>query len=179
MNSLTGTPTQACSRPVAPVATAVRRDSMLARQRGVGLIEVLVAVLILSIAFLGIAALQTMSLSTNNSAMARSMATISSYSILDAMRADVGSARSGGYDTTVTADDCPAAASSTLASGQIHQWCTQLGQSLGPSKSTSGKIECTANTPNTADCTITIGFDDSRAGVGGTSNQTVVTRAML
>lgn len=179
MNSLIDTRTQACSLPVAPVANAMRHGRMSARQLGVGLIEVLVAVLILSIAFLGIAALQTMSLSTNNSAMARSMATISSYSILDAMRADVGSARTGGYDTTVTADDCPAAASSTLASGQIHQWCTQLGQSLGPSKSTSGKIECTANTPDTADCTITIGFDDSRAGVGGKSNQTVVTRAML
>lgn len=174
------TPIHCAARVAANKHDAQRmRHRHIAVQYGVGLIEVMVAVLVLSIAFLGIAALQAMSLSTNNSAMARSMATISSYSIIDAMRADVGTARSGGYDTTVTADSCPAAASSTLVSGQIHQWCAQLGQNLGASKNTSGKIECSATTADTADCTVTISFDDSRAGVGGKSDQTVVTRAML
>ena len=56
------------------------------------MIEVLVAVLVLSIGFLGMAALQAMSLSTNNSAMARSLATINAYSILDSMRADITNA---------------------------------------------------------------------------------------
>nr|WP_108471642.1 type IV pilus modification protein PilV [Rhodanobacter thiooxydans] len=150
-------------------------------QSGVGLIEVLVAVLVLSVAFLGIAALQAMSLSTNNSAMARSMATIASYSILDAMRADIGSARNGDYNSTVTASACPAGTSGSLASAQIYQWCTsQLGnRSLGAVASTTGNIACTAVGTASADCTITITFDDSRAGVGGTSNQQVVTRAML
>jgi len=152
-----------------------------AAQSGVGLIEVLIAVLVLSIAFLGIAALQAMSLSTNNSAMARSMATIASYSILDAMRADIASARSGAYNTKVTANACPAGTSGTLASAQIYQWCTsQLGnKSLGAVASTKGEIACNAVGTASADCTITITFDDSRAGAGGTSNQQVVTRAML
>jgi type IV pilus assembly protein PilV len=152
-----------------------------AAQSGVGLIEVLIAVLVLSIAFLGIAALQAMSLSTNNSAMARSMATIASYSILDAMRADIASARSGAYNTTVTANACSAGTSGTLASAQIYQWCTsQLGnKSLGAVASTKGEIACSAVGTASADCTITITFDDSRAGLGGTSNQQVVTRAML
>ena len=74
--------------PRSPAALAARRIGRLHAQSGVGLIEVLVAVLVLSIGFLGIAALQAMSLSTNNSDMARSMATIASYSIMDAMRAD-------------------------------------------------------------------------------------------
>ena len=152
-----------------------------AAQSGVGLIEVLIAVLVLSIAFLGIAALQAMSLSTNNSAMARSMATIASYSILDAMRADIASARSGAYNTKVTANACPAGTSGTLASAQIYQWCTsQLGnKSLGAVASTKGEIACNAVGTASADCTITITFDDSRAGAGGTSNQQVVTKAML
>lgn len=146
-------------------------------QSGVGLIEVLVAVLVLSIAFLGIAALQAMSLSTNNSAMARSMATIASYSILDAMRVDTAAAKTGGYNTTVKANACPAAAGG-LVDAQLNQWCTQLGQSLGAATTTTGAIDCKA-IDATTDCTVTITFDDSRAGVGGSSIQKVVTRAML
>ncbi|TCI11436.1 type IV pilus modification protein PilV [Dyella soli] len=147
------------------------------QQAGVGLIEVLVAVLILSIAFLGIAALQAMSLSTNNSAMARSMATISSYSILDAMRADYANATTGAaYNTTtpLKANACPTGTAS-LAAAQLSQWCNQLGSNLGVAATTTGAINCSA----AGDCTITITFDDSRAGVGGSSTQTVVTRAML
>ena len=159
---------------------AMPRTAARPMQSGVGLIEVLIAVLVLSVAFLGIAALQAMSLSTNNSAMARSMATIASYSILDAMRADIASARSGAYNTTVVANACPAG-SGSLASAQLNQWCSsQLGnKSLGAVASTTGKISCSAVGTASADCTITITFADSRADAGGTSTQQVVTRAML
>src|SRR5690242_3246099 len=99
-------------------------------QKGVGLIEVMIAVLILSIGFLGIAALQAVSLSTNNSAMARSLATVDSYSILDIMRADFSNAAGGAYNGTVKASSCPAAGSS-LSSSQLNLWCAQLGKDLG------------------------------------------------
>jgi type IV pilus assembly protein PilV len=147
------------------------------RQRGVGLIEVLVAVLLLSIAFLGIAALQARSLSTNNSAMARSMATVASYSILDAMRADRAVAINGGYNTdaAMKASACPDAGPS-LASVQLHDWCMTLGQTLGAVESTTGRIDCRGTQ---GDCTVTIEFDDSRAGTGGVNNQSVVTKGML
>ncbi|HEV2681805.1 MAG TPA: type IV pilus modification protein PilV [Rhodanobacter sp.] len=152
------------------------RATPVSAQSGVGLIEVLVAVLVLSIAFLGIAALQAMSMSTNNSAMARSMATIDSYSILDAMRADLASATGGSYNTTtpVKASACPAAGS-TLATAQLNQWCTQLSHDLGAAATTTGGISCSGS----GECTITITFDDSRAGVGGGSNQQVITKAIL
>ena len=147
------------------------------QQRGVGLIEVLVAVLVLSIAFLGIAALQAMSLSTNNSAMARSMATMASYSILDAMRADLDAAKQGSYNTSapLKANACPAAGTSMLSTQQ-HDWCEMLSSTLGAAETTTGSINCVGTE---GDCTITIQFDDSRAGKGGERNQTVVTRAML
>ncbi|HET7300960.1 MAG TPA: type IV pilus modification protein PilV [Oleiagrimonas sp.] len=161
-------------------------------QGGVGLIEVLVAVLIVSIGFLGVAALQVMSLSTNNSAMARSMATVASYSILDALRADRTSALSGAYNTSTTttttnpdgstttsttatpvkAGSC-AAAGSTLASQQLNAWCSQLGHALGAANTTTGNISCTA----AGECTITITFDDSRSGGG--SAQQVITKAAI
>ena len=141
-------------------------------QGGVGLIEVLVAVLIVSIGFLGVAALQVMSLSTNNSAMARSMATVASYSILDAMRADRTAALGSKYNTTVTASSCPDAGS-TLASNQLHQWCLQLGHNLGAADNTMGKVDCSS----TGECTITITFDDSRSG--GSDALQVVTKAVI
>ena len=151
------------------------------RQAGVGLIEVLVAVLVLSVAFLGVAALQARSLATSNSAMARSLATIASYSILDAMRADVGSARAGSYNRTgssaLAASACPDA-TGAMADVQLGQWCAQLAQGLGAVDSTTGQVSCT-DAGNTADCTVTITFDDSRAGTGGSNVQTVATRAML
>lgn len=154
---------------------AARRTTR-ANQSGVGLIEVLVAVLVLSIGFLGIAALQAMSLSTNNSAMARSMATINSYSMFDAMRADPAVAKSGGYNASVTADACPDAGTS-LAGAQIHDWCAQLGTALGAEATTKGKIACEAG--GTGNCSVTITFNDSRAAVGGSATQTIVTKALL
>lgn len=152
---------------------------MAAGQSGVGLIEVLIAVLVLSIGFLGVAALQARSLSTNNSAMSRSMATVASYSILDAMRADLPNAVGGLYNGTVTANACPAAAG-TLASAQLNQWCNVSLAPLGVSASTTGQITCNAATgTTTAFCTIVIQFDDSRAALGGSATQQVVTQAML
>jgi type IV pilus assembly protein PilV len=154
------------------------RTAAMNRQAGASLIEVLVAVLVLSIGFLGIAALQALSMSTNNSAMARSMATIGSYSILDAMRADAANARAGVYNTKtpITPSPCSTPATpTTLSDAQLGQWCNQLGHFLGATASTKGAINCTT----TGDCTITITFDDSRSGAGGTNDQTITTRAML
>lgn len=147
-------------------------------QAGVGLIEVLIAVLVLSIGFLGIAALQARSLSMNNSSMARSVATIDSYSILDAMRADLTNAQNGAYDGTVTANACPTD-TTKLANAQLKQWCGQLAAGLGASASTTGTIKCTGTL---GDCTITVKFDDSKsksAAADTSGTQTVITRAML
>lgn len=143
------------------------------RQRGVGLIEVLIAVLILSIGLLGIALVQTRALSNNNSSMARSMAIVASYAILDAMRADRTSALGGAYNGTVAANACPQAG--TLAQQQLRSWCSQLGATLGAVSTTTGVVNCAAS----GDCTVTIQFDDSRVGAGGSSSQQVVTKGML
>lgn len=150
-------------------------------QAGVGLIEVLVAVLVLSIGFVGMAALQARSLSTNNSAYARSMATVASYSILDAMRADLANAVKGNYNKTVTGDACVSiSASNALATAQLIQWCSTDLAPLGANASTKGIINCTAAAgTSTANCSVTVQFDDSRAGLSGSASQQVVTQAML
>ncbi|WP_206370642.1 type IV pilus modification protein PilV [Solimonas marina] len=146
-------------------------------QRGIGLIEVLVAVLILSIGLLGIAMVQTRALANNNSAMGRSMATVASYSILDAMRADRDNAVTAGtYNGTITADDCPDEGS--FAETQLHKWCAELGQTLGIADTTKGTIACA----DTGICTVTVQFDDSKAAENGSGTQqttSVITKAML
>lgn len=144
------------------------------RQSGAGMLEVMIAVLITAIGFLGMAALQAKALSTNNGAMARSMATVASYSILDAMRSDRNAAMANAYNGTVTAASCPGPGGS-LASVQLSQWCRQLGVALGASDSTTGTIAC----GGTGVCAVTIQFDDRRSGEGGSAAQTVVTRAEL
>ncbi len=151
------------------------------RQSGVGLIEVLIAVLVLSIGFLGMAALQTKALSNNNSAMVRSIGTIASYSILDAMRVDRAGVLAGNYDglsVSVPSDwtapgDCTGAGKgSALTQANQNQWCDDLGSLMGPG--TEGDI--TAN--GGGNYTITITFNDERA-TGGNAGQTMITRAKL
>lgn len=169
--------------PVDRIARARQQRSR--RQRGVGLIEILVAVLVLSIGALGIALMQTRALASNNSSFTRSMAVVMSYSILEAMRADRTNAQAGAYNGTVTANSCPTDIS-TLAKYQLKQWCTYLGQTLGAFSTTQGTVTC-----NGGNCTITVQFDDSRIGTGGsgatqlmketlgTGTQQVVTQAQL
>ncbi|HCO43738.1 MAG TPA: type IV pilus modification protein PilV [Gammaproteobacteria bacterium] len=140
-------------------------------QHGVGLIEVLVSVLVLSIGLLGIAWVQTRALSSNNSSMARSMAVVASYSILDALRADRVNATA--YNGTVTTNACPDPG--TLVQTQLSNWCNELAAALGAVANTTGEVTCAAD----GECTITITYDDSRIGAGGNATQTVVTKGML
>ena len=151
------------------------------RQSGVGLIEVLIAVLVLSIGFLGMVALQTKALSNNNSAMVRSIGTIASYSILDTMRVDLAGVRAGDYDglsltvplTWAESGDCTGVGSgSALSQANQNQWCDDLGSLMGPG--TIGDITADGG----GNYTITITFNDERA-TGGNAGQTMITRAKL
>jgi type IV pilus assembly protein PilV len=70
-----------------------------ARLGGFSLIEVLVALLILSIGLLGLAALQTTSLKYNTGSYFRTQATYFVYDIVDRMRANSAAVTNGGgYD---------------------------------------------------------------------------------
>lgn len=142
------------------------------RQAGVGIIEVLVSVLILSIGLLGVAWVQTQALANNSSAAANSMATVAAYTILDAMRSDLESAQDGNYNGKVTAGDCPSG--NSLVEVHLGDWCNLMALTMGAADTTTGAVECDAN----GVCTITISYDDSRIGEGG-GEQILVTKAQL
>lgn len=142
---------------------------------GVGLIEVLIAVVILAFGMLGIAALQAAALRNSQSALERSQATMQTYAILDAMRANVSAARIGKYDLTIMTCNAPNADPKDLAATDLHNWITSLKSSLGNSPNTCGQIAC-----GSLECTIVVQWDDSRGTAASASpdkqSVTTVTR---
>ncbi len=107
------------------------------RQRGFSLLEVLVALLVLSIGLLGLAALQTMGLKFNTQSYQRTQAVLNAYDIIDRIRANPGAMGAGAYDDinltySPPAADCMAATCSTtqMADYDIGQWKAALTELL-------------------------------------------------
>ena len=138
-------------------------------QKGAGLIEVLVSMLILSICLLGMAALQTVALRNGQSAQSRSMAGILSNSITDAMRANVTAARGGAYNSSSCT--VSTATSTSLADDDINAWLSSLKRTIG--QSACGTVLCQAG-----QCDITVQWNDARASAGSSTHQ-VTTRVQL
>ena len=124
-------------------------------QLGLGLIEVMVAVLILGVGLLGIAAMQATALRNSQSSVERSQAVMQTYAILDAMRANVAVARIGGYD--LSSMTCTEPDAGDLAANDRAAWIASLKDSLNPSA--CGQINCDSES-----CEITVQWDDSRGG---------------
>lgn len=138
------------------------------QQRGVGLIEVLIAVVVLAIGLLGLAGLQIRTLRDNESASSRGIAVVQTHSIIDAMRADRQNAVNGLFDVDFTTAD---PTGSTFREVSIRAWRASLTAVLGAAA--KGKIDCDG-----ADCTITVRWDDSRA-TGGSTTFSIATEVQL
>ena len=149
---------------------------------GVGLIEVLIAVVILAFGMLGIAALQAASLRNGESALQRSQATAESYAILDAMRANLALARINAYNITKTCAVPAGGSTATLAANDLHDWITSLKNRLGNNSATCGEITC-----GSVDCRITVYWNDSHgtyekssgSGLADAAAYSVITRTRL
>lgn len=120
-------------------------------ERGFTLLEILIAVVILSIGLLGLAGLQTRSLQTNQSAMMRSLATVLAYDIVDRMRANRAKARDGGYNQVLAA---PPPAGGTIEKDDIIAWLADIARKLPTG---DGAINVNADI-----VTVTVQWNDSR-----------------
>ncbi|MEW6729371.1 MAG: type IV pilus modification protein PilV [Pseudomonadota bacterium] len=149
----------------------MKTPSRFSMQQGIGLIEVLVAVLVLSTGLLGIAALQSNALKNAQSSLNRSQAVMLSYFMLDAMRINRAAAVGGQYDLgktcTVVAD------AGNLISHDQHVWLQAIKDLLGDHPTSCGEIDCQG-----ADCTVKVYWDDSR-GTAGSASQMIETRTRL
>lgn len=105
-------------------------QTILLRQRGLGLIEVLVAVLILGVGLLGLASLQVVSTKMNGGAQQRSQGVLLAYDMLDRIRANMNNAAS--YATLIdnAGVNCDTtfqpAASSSVAVKDLAEWTNSL-----------------------------------------------------
>lgn len=102
-------------------------------ERGFSLLEVLIALLVLSVGLLGIAGLQTFSLQFNHQSYERTQATLLVSDITERITANPLAARAGGYDGVLFAalassytgyGGCPAncASTSELATYDLFLW---------------------------------------------------------
>ncbi len=111
-----------------------RLNSGIKMQLGVGLIEILVALLILSIGVLGLTALQSTGLKNNRTAYLRTQATVLAYDIIDRMRANKNQARAGSYIVatgTVSGTTCSTGCTpSRIATTDLIQWKLDLAKQL-------------------------------------------------
>lgn len=120
--------------------------------RGFTLIEVLIAVLVLSIGLLGLAGLQATSLQFNHSANLRSQATNLAYEMTDRMRANRDAALNGQYNLAI---DASTPGTGTVPGADLAAWRGALATRL---PSGTGSVAVDAG----GIATIVVRWDDSR-----------------
>src|SRR3546814_15688576 len=102
--------------------------------------------------------------------MGRSLATVATYSILEAIRAD--RANLAAYsDISVEGGSC-AAGGSTLHEQQNNAWCKEIADTTGSVDTKIGTVD-----RDDEDCTVTIQYDDSRIAHGGRRAQEKIGKA--
>lgn len=145
-----------------------KRPRPLKAQRGVALLEVLIAFLILSVGLVGFSALQVRALKATQSTLQRTKAVMLANYILDSMRANKAAviADPAAYSLTKTCTAPTAIAS--LVNYDHRAWFTALKAALGNVGTTCADINCTA----LAVCTVNIYWDDSHA-LRGSATQTL------
>lgn len=108
-------------------------------ERGSSLLEVLIALLVLSLGLLGLARMQLENMRQTGNAAYRSQAALLAYDIVDRMRANPGAARGGAYDIGLGSSpggggDCRGAGvdcdSGSMADFDLGQWKNTLADLL-------------------------------------------------
>lgn len=122
-------------QPILRRPRAAMPPAQASGQHGFTLLEILVAIVVLSIGLLGLAGLQAVSLNNNQIAYFRSIATQQAYDMADRMRANLGTPTTGGvragdYDnlTAITPADpgclTSGCSASQMATTDHSQWNT-------------------------------------------------------
>lgn len=136
------------------------------QQRGSSMIEILVAVLVLSVGLLGVASLQAVGLKNNTSAYLRTQANMLAADVLDRMRANRTVAVGGGYNIAIGA---AAPSGSGITATDLGEWKTNL-QLLLPDG--DGEVDCVSD-----ECTVTVQWRDAQSnGAFSSESIDVVTR---
>lgn len=136
------------------------------RQAGIGLIEVLVTLLILSTSLIALGAMQNRSLQFNQSAYMRSQANIFAYDILDRMRINLDNL--GAYNSEL-AGPASSPVTSPLAAADLDDWRGNMNRTLPDAR---GGVECDLAT---SICTVTIIWRELNSSGKPEENETTFT----
>lgn len=132
-----------------------------ARNRGFTLLEVMIALLILSVALLGIAALVTISLKADDSAYMRTQADNLAYQVLDFMRADRSDAVNSCFNGTFTAGGTVASTCGSASAATTELWQWQQALTALPAGASGTVTTSVVNGVTIA--SVSIQWNDSRA----------------
>lgn len=143
------------------------------RNQGFSLLEVLIAIVVLSIGLLGLAGLQFSALRNNNQSYERTQAHILAYEIADAMRANrvaAGRAPTGAFElaagtTPPNGPDCEAGTNCTQAQAAayaLEKWHERLRVLLPGG---TARIECSVPCDVGARQTVFVIWDENRKGL--------------
>jgi len=137
------------------------------KQSGVSLLEVLIAVLVLSVGLLGIAGLQTANLRNTQSAHQRTVAVLLATSMGERIRANPVMARTGAF---VLPQTCTALSpGGSIQSIEHANWLTEIRTNLGTASTSCGRV---SYLPATQTYTVDVFWDDSRA-IGGRTDMNI------
>ena len=132
------------------------------RQSGFTLLEVMIAVLVLSIGLLGLAGLMASSMRNSHSAYQRTQATWLAYDLIDRMRVNRNAAISAtnNYNTLMSATT---SSSTGLAGTDVNDWKTALASTLPAGK---GSVQVASRVVN-----VIVQWNDSRGTLGSSTQQ--------
>lgn len=154
----------------------MKQYSVSAPQTGFTIIEMLIAVLVISIGLLGMAGLQTTGIQQSHNSYLKTQASMLAYDMADRMRSNLQGVAAGHYDA-VDSMDSPvsttpscitgntACSSSDTASYDIYQWTNKDSEGSIASLLPAGYGMVTENG---GVFTITVLWDESRTGATGT-----------
>lgn len=168
----------------------IRQGKIRAHQRGIGMIELLSSLLVLSVGILGISSLQSRSLQFNQGAIHESRAAILANDILDRMRANptqIALYRISFSDTTPAAPNCYGTGAdcslAQLADYDLESWRDELRFALPKG---NGQVEVVNSAGGRQVVVVTVQYIDDRAEKStasgqsnGTSPKQVVVRTSI
>jgi type IV pilus assembly protein PilV len=137
-------------------------------EAGFTLIEVLVAVIVLTLGLLGLASLQNVGVRGSHNAYLYSQATIQAYDMIDRMRANRGEALAGNYNLAI-ADTVPGVA--TVTAADVTDWLLGVALELPAG---DGSVALNAGV-----VTVTVQWTNPTGTDEGNRNETVAVQTQL
>ncbi|HQQ75551.1 MAG TPA: type IV pilus modification protein PilV [Pseudomonadales bacterium] len=129
---------------------------MKKQQRGVAMLEVLIAFFVLSIGLMGLAGMQLKALQFNQGSYQRSQATLAAYNMMDRMRLNTAATTGGQYNIAWTGTG---PGNGSVPQSDLTSWLTTVSGNLPNGQ---GSIACDVNRI----CTVSIRWSDKFAAVG-------------